>query len=358
MFKSLIVALAAFVMMWGGLPAAWGLGAVAAQSPNRVLGEVTAVDAAAKKMMLKSTKGQVVTVMLNGSTVYLRVPPGETTLDKARPISFADLGVGDRVLARGVMNDATSTLLASNVVVMTKADITVKHERDREEWLKRGVVGVVKAVNPQTNEITLTELRAVDKPLVVVANGKSQFRRYAPDSVKFRDARQSALAEVKPGDLLRALGDRSADGARLAAEEVVFGTFNTIGGTVTDVNAAAGEITLTDVQSKKPRVVVVSSDSMLRRLPSEVVKILEASTAGKQSSDLQERIEAAPGLKLSDLKKGDGILVSSSVNGASAKMTAILVAAGVDDFLKRYSQQTASAQKPLNLGLGLPAGSL
>lgn len=357
MLKNLVVALAAFIMVWGGPTAAWGPGAAAAQAPSRVLGEVTAVDAAARRVTLKSTKGQVVTVLLDDSTVYLRVPPGETTLDKATPIALADLGVGDRVLARGAMDAAASTLLAHNVVVMTKADITVKHERYREEWLKRGVVGVVKAVNPQTREITLAELRAMDKPLVVVADEKSQFRRYAPDSVKFRDARQSSLAEVKPGDLLRALGDRSADGARLAAEEVVFGTFNTVGGTVTEVNAATGEITLTDVLSKKPRVVVVSPDSMLRRLPPEVVKILEASAAGKQSGDLQERIEASPALKLSDLKKGDGLLVSSSVNGASSKMTAILIAAGVDDFLKRYGQQTAS-QKPINLGLGLPVGSL
>ena len=357
MLKSLVVAIAAFVIVGVGPSAAWGPGSASAQAPNRVLGEVTAVDAAAKKIMLKSTKGQVVTVTLNDSTVYLRVPPGETTLDKATPIAFADLGVGDRVLARGTMDDAATTLVARNVVVMTKADITVKHERQREEWLKRGVVGVVKAVNPQTREITLAELRAGDKPLVVAADDKSQFRRYAPDSVRFRDARQSSLAEVKPGDLLRALGDRSADGARLAAEEVVFGTFNTIGGTVTDVNAATGEITLTDVLSKKPRVVVVSPDSMLRRLPSEVVKILEASTAGKQGGDLQERIEAAPALKLSELKKGDGVLVSSSANGASEKMTAILIAAGVEDFLKRYGQQTAS-QRPINLGLGLPAGSL
>jgi len=63
------------------------------------------------------------------------------------------------------------------------------------------------------------------KNMVVHTSDKTVIRRYAPDSVKFDDAKSSALQEIHPGDQIRARGDRSADGAELAAEEIVSGAF-------------------------------------------------------------------------------------------------------------------------------------
>jgi Golgi nucleoside diphosphatase len=47
-----------------------------------------------------------------------------------------------------------------------------------------------------------------------------RFFRYAADSVNLNDARPSSFAEIKVGDQLRALGQKSEDGSRLAAEEI------------------------------------------------------------------------------------------------------------------------------------------
>ena len=57
-------------------------------------------------------------------------------------------------------------------------------------------------------------------------------RRYAPDSVKFDDAKPGTLDQIKPGDQLRARGTKNADGNELAAEEIVSGTFRNVAGVV------------------------------------------------------------------------------------------------------------------------------
>jgi hypothetical protein len=329
------------------------------QSQTRVLGEVTAIDATAKKLVLKDLKGQTVSVMFGEKAVYQRIPPEETTLANAVSITLAEVGVGDRVRARGVMN-TDGVLVADALVVMTKADITRKSEHDRAEWLSRGIVGIVQAVNAQTQEITLVEQGTGNK-LILTADAKVHFRRYAPDSIKFRDAKQSSLAEVKVGDQLRALGVKSADGARFTSEEIVFGTFRTVGGIIAKVAQDTGEITISDIQTKQPLTVIVSSDSILRRLSPASVKLLEASVSAKPAepgtrSDLQQRIEASPTITVAELKPGDGVLVSSSVGSTPNRVTAMVIAAGVDEFLKR--QTAKPAQRPISLELGLPAGML
>ena len=73
---------------------------------------------------------------------------------------------------------------------------------------------------------------------------QTKFRRYAPDSVKFADAKPSKLDEISVGDQLRARGAKTPDGLAIAADEVVFGTFLTTAGSVVSVDAAAKEITI------------------------------------------------------------------------------------------------------------------
>ena len=65
----------------------------------------------------------------------------------------------------------------------------------------------------------------------MVLTTQTTVRRYAPDSVKFADAQPASSADIAVVDQLRARGDRSADGGRLTAQDVVFGTFRTTLGT-------------------------------------------------------------------------------------------------------------------------------
>lgn len=210
-----------------------GLGTAQAQTPaaspattpakstsNRVIGEVTTLDPSTGKITLKGLDGQVASLRVDEQTTYRRIPLGETTLEHAVPITFNDLGIGDRV--RIAFMSGTEPLLARGVIVISKTDVTQKLERERAEWLKRGVVGRVTAINADTKEITLlARSQDHDAPIVITTQGKVNFRRYSPDSIRFSDTRPSTFAEIKVGDQLRSLGTKSADAARFTPEEIV-----------------------------------------------------------------------------------------------------------------------------------------
>ncbi|MCA1592914.1 MAG: hypothetical protein LC754_09750 [Acidobacteria bacterium] len=248
--------------------------AAPAQSPdagitaNGVIGEVVAVDTSSKQMFVKTDAGAVVIVTLSDATKILRNPPGETKLDKAMPITLAEVSTGDRVFAMGKPSDDRKVLTGPRrIVVNSKAELAQKQEAERAEWKRRGIVGVVTAVNLETKDITLQTRGPQGAQTVAVKAGDNvRFRRYAPDSVKFGDAKPSSLADVKAGDQLRAKGEKSADGASFTPEEIVTGTFRTSIGTITAVDAAKNEITIAQMQGG-PLTVVVSKDSQLKRIP-------------------------------------------------------------------------------------------
>src|SRR5258708_5706368 len=156
-----------------------------------VVGEVTALDAAANLLTIKAEGGKSVSVNVTEKTSFMRAQPGAKNLEGATKITFADVGVGDRVLALGKVSDDHASVPAKTVAVMTKGDIAQKQEHERAEWRRRGIAGEVTGLNPQTKEITIsTRSREGVHPVVITAESpKVVFRRYAPDSVKFSDAK-------------------------------------------------------------------------------------------------------------------------------------------------------------------------
>jgi hypothetical protein len=371
-----------------------------AQAPpalKQVIGEVTSIDAASKQIKLKGDDGADYTVILGDGTSFLRVAPGEKDLKKATKIAFTDVMVGDRALAL----EKDGALPARAVVIMTKGDLAQKHERDRAEWQKRGITGVVTALNASNKEVTITT-RGRDSKSITIDASAADFRRYAPDSVRFADAKPSAFADLQPGDTVRALGDKNEDGTRLKAEELVSGSFETLAGTVDSVDPAAGEVRLTNLKTKKPVVVRITKDSLMRRLDPAVAAMLarrlrpESSSgggasvsggapggaaAGRESfgrpegappggrggfggpgggaagagGDLQQILERMPQLSLADLKKGDAVIVSSSKAPGDAPITAFSFVAGVEPFLAaapRTSGEVNLGSWNLDLGGG------
>src|SRR3954452_17038189 len=227
------------------------------------VGEVKNIDATAKQLTIKTDAGSTVTVSLSDKTTYKKLAPGETTLTNATDVAFTDLAEGDRVMARGTVSADQKTVPALMVVVMTKGDLTKKAEAERAEWRRRGILGVITALKPETKEITITHRAMAGNQLVVIpVTDKTEMVRYAPDSIKFGDAKPSDFSELKVGDQLRALGDKSADGTHFTPERVVTGAFRTAGGTVTAINAATGEIKINDLQKKQPLTIVIKSDSV------------------------------------------------------------------------------------------------
>ena len=189
--QKLRAVLAAALLALAPLPTAFGRTTPAAfQAGNNVLGDVVAVDASSKQIFVKTDAGAVVIVSVSDTTKIVKNPPGEKQLDKAVPYTLAQIAAGDRVLALGKLSDDGKPLAAPRaVVVNTKAEISAKQTAERAEWQKRGVVGVVSAVNADAKEITIqTRTPEGPKPVVISASAPAvKLTRYAPDSIKFAD---------------------------------------------------------------------------------------------------------------------------------------------------------------------------
>lgn len=350
---------------------------VAAQTPNSapspapdsaitalsVMGVVSELKADARQVIVTTAAGNQVTVTLSDRTVFMRIPPGEKTKDKFIRISPTDFGVGDSVFARGRMTEDRTSMPALEFYVMSKGDIAEKRERERDEWRQRGIAGTVSAVNAEAKEITVDARSAEGvKPVVIATTGDTKFRRYAPDSVRFSDAKPSAISELKAGDQLRALGTKSTDGARFSADEIVTGSFQTIGGAIAEVNAEKQEIKINDLQSKQPVTIVVSKDSQLKRLTPELLNALLPPKPGSESKnapskgggDLQEMFDQLPAVTLAELKPGDSILVSSTKGADPARVTAIAVVSGADPLLRNNQGSRPAAVSLGAMSLGGP----
>src|SRR5882724_411165 len=264
--------LLSLVIVLGAAGALWAQTATpspAAQIPG-VIGEVKNIDTATNQMIVRAESGVLSTVILNEKTQYKRMAPGAKSLTGAADITLADVGSGDRVWARWRPGTDQMTVPAAQLVVMSKADLAKKQEAERAEWRKRGVSGIVSSVNPSTREITVSSssLTGQTQSVIIPITDKVLMRRYPPDTVpKYSEAKPSKLEEVKVKDQLRALGDKSADGTHLTAEEVVFGTFKIAGGTVTAIDAASNQIKINDLQTKKPLTIILKPESVLRRFP-------------------------------------------------------------------------------------------
>jgi hypothetical protein len=369
-------------------------------TPNRAVGELKVIDAAARQLIIKTDAGSLVTVVLNDSTAYMRVAPGEKSLTNATRITFADLAEGDRVAAMGKVADDHKSVPARAVLVMTKADIAKKQEAERAEWKKRGVLGIITALKPETKEITISSrTMAGPQPLIIPVSDKVEIRRYAPDSIKFTDAKLANFDELKVGDQLRALGVRSADGSAFNAEKVVTGSFKTVAGTITAVDSATGEVKINDLQTRQSLTIVVKQDAVLRKFPAanEMGGMMmgrgpgaggaaagQTPPAGQAASrpqpnggqgpgaggpgggirmggggmNIQDMLERLPTISIADVKVGDTIIVSSTRGADPSRLTAISLISGADTLLNLLAarQPQAGGQTAPNPAAGLGTG--
>jgi co-chaperonin GroES (HSP10) len=354
-------------------------GAPGGQSANpspiqQALGSIKAVTDSG--ITLTSDSGDEFKVSLPDTAKILRVAPGQKDLKSATPLQKSDLQVGDRILVRGRSAGDPHSLTAAAVIVMKGSDVAAKQENDRSDWQKRGVGGLVTAVDPSSGTITISQMSFTGTKSVAIHTTKSTIlRRYAPNSVKFDDAKAAPIDQIKVGDQLRARGSKNADGAEIAADEVVSGTFRNLAGTITAVDTSAGTLTLKDLLSKQPVTVKVGSDSQLRKLPPEfaqrIAMRLKAAAAGGIPGagmaaagggspppgqgqtgnrpgggggfpgggmggraggppDIQQILARIPAATLGDLQKGDAVMIVSTQPNESGEVKAITLLAGVE----------------------------
>ena len=356
---------------------------------NRVMGELKAIDATGKQITVKTDGGSFVTVTVADSTGYSRIPPGATTLDKVTKITFADLGIGDRVLAVGHVADDHKSATASTLVVISKGELAKKQDAERLEWRRRGILGVVSAVTPDKREVTLATRNAMGTQDVVVAVPENvAMRRYAPDSTKFGDAKPSVFEDLKVGDQLRAMGSKNADGTHFTAEKIVSGSFRIAVGTVTAVDAATAEVKINDVQTKHALTVVIKPDTVIRQFP-DMAAIAAAQAAAQAAAakaaaqkpataaappagasaqpsqakagapagppaipSMQEMLDRLPLITVAQLKPGDIIIVSSTKGVDPSRLTAITLISGADTLLALSAPKTGGGVPNPTAGLG------
>src|SRR5215813_1763494 len=120
----------------------------------RPIGVILAIDLAAKRATIKTDAGPEMTVVFDEATRFLRVAPGAKDLENATPISSSAMTSGDRILARRRSGGGAGSFVATSVIVISKSDLDRKHAAERAEWEKRGVGGVITALDIAAKEIT------------------------------------------------------------------------------------------------------------------------------------------------------------------------------------------------------------
>jgi len=306
-----------------------------AQTPpaKSFVGTVSALKAETAEIEVKPDNAAPVALKI-GNTMAQKIAPDEKDLKKAEAIQITEVAVGDRVLV--TPEPGTSDL--RRIVVMSAADIARRNQADTMDWTRRGVSGVVAA--KKGNEITLT-MRTLtgEKQAVVTVGDKTTYKRYAPDSVKFVDAKPSNLAEIGVGDQVRARGQKSEDGLKVTAEDVAFGTFLTKAGSVLAVNLDSREVTVKDLTDNHPLVVKFTADSQLKKMPDLGAMMGGMMRPAGGGVDLAQMLERMPPGRLEDLNPGETIVVSSTKGAKNGRIIAIMFLSNAGSLLRMASIQ-------------------
>lgn len=280
-FAAAVTAVIAFALV---APRAAAQAKPGSDAVSKAVGTIKTVQSGSITVAAES--GGDVAATLAPTTKILRVPPGEKDLKNATTLQASDLQPGDRVLVRGPLAADGHTIAALSVIVMKQSDVSAAHQRESEDWQKRGAGGLVTNVDAGAGTITISSGGLGTTHNVAVHVVKSTIlRRYASGSVKFDDAKAAPLSDVRVGDQVRARGARNADGSELTADEIVSGSFRNIAGTVTAVDAASNTITVHDLIAKATVMVKVSPESQMKKLTPEMAQHIAArlKSGGDQS---------------------------------------------------------------------------
>lgn len=374
--------------------------AVFGQTPGAaksVIGAITAIDAVKGELTVKTDGGEVFEVKAAVDLPVQQIQPGERDLTKAQLVALAGLAIGDRVRVRGALTE--KTVVANSLIVISARDIKKRDDLERLEWTKRGMVGVVDAVDAAKGEVTLKTQSMSGPHLITVAfSEKTVYKRYAPDSIKFSDAKDATMKDLKKGDQLRVLGDKNGDASRIAAERAVFGSFRTVAGTVTAVDVATGEVRIKDLQSGKAMLIRIKADSQIKKMPAGMMGGGPPGMAGGRPAgaaggpptgspgagaqrpgasmgggggmgggmrpgggaapDMAAMLERMPLAKIEDIKVGESVVVSSTVGAKSDEITAITLLANADTIIAMAQRQSAAAGATAGGGLSLSGGDM
>ena len=125
-----------------------------AQTPSRFVGTITAANGTT--ITVKTDAGQVYQVEVPSAAAIKRVAPGQKDLSTAETIQFSDLAVGDRALVKLDPDTPAGTTQALQIIAIKQADVAAKQKKDRDDWQRNGLGGLVKSVDAAGGVIVLT----------------------------------------------------------------------------------------------------------------------------------------------------------------------------------------------------------
>jgi hypothetical protein len=184
------------------------------------------------------------------------------------------------------------------------------------------------------------------------------------------------------GDQLRARGEKSEDGLKVTAEEVVFGTFLVKAGTISAVHPESREFTIKELGSNKPFMVVLREDSQLKQMPAFPAGMMgggarvgtpqgtppgaggrvgSPQAAGRGGMmggppggfDINQMLERMPAAKLEDLRLGSTVVISSTKGAKNDQLTAIVVLSNADMLIEMASMMSGSNRGAMGMGIGM-----
>lgn len=356
------------------------------------IGMVTAIQPG--QLTLHTDAGPQLTVKIPGGVFVLKVPPGAKSLAGATRITVSDISVGDRVLILGPVSADKKSVLADRIIVMSKSALAEAHKKEQLDWQQHGIGGIVKSLDPASRKIVIAVPNFPPKPgnpthlETISLKPHAQLLRYAPDSIRFSDAKPSTFGAIRVGDQVRALGGKSPNGNEFTAEKLVSGTFHNIGATVISVNAPQDTITVKDLATGKPLLVRVDADSQLHQLPQRLAEEIARFNAGAKaaretsgppasaangrrehrarehsegfgkqqgeaSGSFQQMLAKTPVLTLNELKTGEPLIVVSTAGAKPAEVTAIAVLSGVEPILRARPKGSRNVELgPWNMSMG------
>ncbi len=363
--------------------------------PSLIAGDVVSVQPG---KIVFTTKDGEMSATLSEQTEFKKIPPDNRKMSAAVPAALDDIEAGDKIVVSGFPADDKKSVPARTVYLMSKSELAAAKAKELEKWRTRGISGRVTAVDPATGQISIdvTSLGSTTK-VVLTPKEQAKYLRYAPNSVAYSEALPSKFADVAAGDMLRAVGDRSADGASFAAEEILTGAFQTHAGTVKSVDIAKNEVVITELQSKKDVTVSLGSASMMKKFPEQMAQMLAARQSGGEQAGpgapaaqggqtpprmgggqggqapgrmnggqggpgggarggIDEMLDRFPNVTAADLKVGDMIAVSSSKSSTPDHITAIKLLAGVEPFVRMAQMSAAGGRSrgPGSQSLSIP----
>jgi hypothetical protein len=285
---------------------------------------------------------------------------------------------------------------------MAREAINAQRDEEREKRRARTIAGRITAINPERKEIIIQSrgraAAANAEAVTIVATGNVKFLRYAPDSLKLTDALTGSFSDLRVGDQIRTIGDRTPDGSRVTAEEIFSGSITRTVGSIVEVNAARGEIVVKNGQNGQTVTVALAKNTTIRRITPEVAETLKQranqraerrrerasqqpsagnttppvegqqtgrrnrrenrnANGGAQQAQgnraLQQPFENLPAITIAELKKGDAVLITSTSAVDTPRITAVSIVTGDAD-LQSVLQRSQGGRNNSPNSPGLP----